>query len=183
MCNGRGRAQKGEHVPTTHLGVPASDFVLLESIEVIDSPDPRQSLAFFRTLPADGTMDPSSGTFGYTAPTNKALVITEIDWQYEAGVHNGNVTLRMFLTWPGPGPGIDRRVLESTILLGASGGGGTSTAETTGVIVPHGVKITVDVIGSGSTGKLQHVLMRGYITDFSLKVGARRTGKHLTAAA
>ncbi len=163
-------------MPTTHLGVPASDLVLLESIGVKDSPDLRESLAFFRILPADGTYDPSSGDFGYTAPTSKALLITEIDWQYEAGVPNGNVTLRMFLSWPGPAQGIDRRAFESTILLGSGGGGGTSTAETTGVLVPHGVKITVDVIGSGATGKLQHVLMRGYITDFPLKVDRRGAG-------
>jgi hypothetical protein len=152
----------------THLGVPAGYLVLLEAIDVTASPDLRQSIAFFRTLPGDGSLFPTSGTFGFTAPPNQALILTEVDWQFEFGVANSNVTLRVFLTWFEPSPGLEltRRVLESTILLGSQGGGGTSTVATTGVLVPHGVKITVDVAGSGATGRLQHVLMRGYITDF-----------------
>ena len=59
----------------------------------------------------------------------------------------------------------DLRVLESTTLLGANGGGGISTAETTGIVVYNNVKITVDTIGSGATGKLQHILMRGYLVQ------------------
>lgn len=152
----------------THLGVPAGNIVLLEAIGVKDSPDLRERFAFFRTMPTDGTRVGGSGSFGFTAPPNRAFILTEVDWQFESGVANGTVTLRVFLTWPDPagGPGSDRRVLESTTLLGSQGGGGTSTVAATGVVVPHGVKITVDVVGSGATGRLQHVLMRGYITEF-----------------
>jgi len=150
----------------THLGVPSHELVLLESIGVSDFPDPRQSLAFFKTKYDAGLQEPSGGTFGYSAPKRKAIIITEVDWQYESGKAGENVTLRIFLEWPPLNKCPERRVLESTILLGSNGGGGVSTSETTGIVVLSGVKITVDVTGSGATGKIQHVLLRGYLTGF-----------------
>ena len=147
----------------THLGVPPAELVVLESIGVVNDPDTRISLAFFRTDYGTGNMEPSGGTFGFTPGTKQALIITEVDWQYEYGQPGGNVTLRVFLTWGGDEEGLDRRVLESTAVLGATGGGGISTAETTGIVVYNNVKITVDTEGSGATGKLQHVLLRGYL--------------------
>lgn len=151
-------------IPIITKAQTASQMVLLESIGVKDSPDPKEALAFFRIKYENGLLDPTSGTFGYTAPVGKALIITEADWQYASGKAGENVTLRIFLMWPGD-RGLSRRALESTILLGSSGGGGTSTVERTGIVVPRGVKIIVDVIGSGATGKIQHVLLRGYLTD------------------
>ena len=111
----------------------------------------------------------------YSTPGGQAIIITEVDWQYEGGAVGGNVTLRIFLNWPNPDGGVPEfefifeRVLESTILLGSNGGGGTSTIETTGIVVPAGVKITVDAIGSGASGKIQHILLRGYLTDFPIQ--------------
>ena len=149
----------------THLGVPVFKLVLLEAIRVKDTPDTREALAFFRVKYEDGLMEPAGGTFGYSAPEGHALIITEIDWQYEFGKPGGNVTLRIFLTWPST----ERRVLESTALLGSDGGGGTSTTQTTGIVAAHGVKITVDAIGSGAVGKIQHVLLRGYLIPTSVE--------------
>jgi hypothetical protein len=153
----------------THLGVPASDLVLLESIVVGPSNDPRESIAFFRVLGADGNHDPTvgQGAFGYTPPPMKALIITELDWEYGGGVPHASVTLRVFLTWPAPaGDNNNARVLQSTILIDSKGSGGANISQTTGAVVTTGVKITVDVIGPGQTGKLGFVLLRGYLTDF-----------------
>lgn len=95
----------------------------------------------------------------------RKLIITEADWQYALGKAGEYVTLRIFLSWPSPSL-VDRRALESTIVLGSTGKGGTSTAETTGIVVLPGVKISVDVQGSGTGGKIQHILLRGYLTDW-----------------
>lgn len=141
----------------------ASDIVVLESIGVAPDPNPRLSLSFKRIKSQNGEFDPPAGIFGYTAPAGKALVITETDWQFANGKAGDNVTLRIWLTWPGPPP-LDRRVMESTITLGNAGSGGTSTVEKTGILVPSGVKISVDVYGTGKgNGKIQHILMRGYL--------------------
>src|SRR6478735_5949498 len=99
-------------MPNTHLGVPSHELVLLESIGVKDSPDPRKSLAFFKTKYATGLQEPSGGTFGYSAPEGKAIIITEVDWQYESGKAGENVTLRIFLEWPPVNQGAERRALE-----------------------------------------------------------------------
>ena len=90
----------------THLGVPADQLVLLEAIGVKASPDLREQLAFYRTMPADGSNLP------FTHPQNQALILTEVDWQFELGVPNGTVSLRVFLTWP----------------LGSSGSGSTAAS-------------------------------------------------------
>ena len=157
------KCKKTRKMKKLHLGVPAYRLLLLEAIGVKDTPDPREAFAFFKVKYENGLMEPQSGTFGYSAPQGHALVITEIDWQYEFGTPGGNVTLRVFLTWPPLERGVERRVLETTALLGSTGGGGVSTAVITGIVVPHGVKITIDAIGSGATGKIQHVLLRGYL--------------------
>ncbi|HUR65732.1 MAG TPA: hypothetical protein VMZ03_05220 [Chitinophagaceae bacterium] len=150
-------------IPFIAAAQTAADIVVLESIGSGTNPNPRVFLSFKRIKSQDGMFDPPAGTFGYTAPAGKALVITETDWQFANGIAGDNVTLRIWLTWP-QDPGTDRRVMESTITLGTSGSGGTSTAERTGILVPSGVKISVDVTGTGrGTGKIQHVLMRGYL--------------------
>jgi hypothetical protein len=156
----------------THLGVPASQLVLLESIGVEDSINLRDAFSFFRRNYETGYPEPIGGKFGYSAPYGKAMILTEVDWQFENGMPGGNVTLRFFLNWPDVGSGDPRlniifeRVFESTILLGSNGGGGTTTSLTTGIVVPSGIRISCDIAGTGSLdGKLQHALLRGYLAD------------------
>lgn len=139
-------------MPTnTHMGQPASQHVLLESIGIADTGDPRQDLGFFRVLPT-GTLTPSSGR-GFCPPRGKVLIITDVDWQYAAGTPGGMQIFRIYVS--------DRRVLDSAITLSASGEGGISEAMTTGFVVPPGRLISVDTFPGG--GKIQHVLLRGYL--------------------
>lgn len=146
-------------MPTnTHLGQPPSQHVLLESIGVADTGDPRQDLDFFRILP-DGTMTPGGPT-GFRTPRGKMLIITDVDWQYGSGNPGGAQTFRVFIEKLAE-PSLSRRVFESTVTLNGEGHGGTSEAMTTGFVVSPEVRLTVDTFPGG--GKIQHVLLRGYL--------------------
>jgi hypothetical protein len=99
------------------------------------------------------------GPEGFRVPSGEVLVITDVDWQY-AGSAGTSQTFRVFIKPPkAPGPG--RRVFESTITLDREGHGGASEAMTTGFIVASNIRLAVDTSPGG--GKIQHVLLRGYL--------------------
>jgi len=141
----------------SHMGQPVGHHVILEAIGVANTGDPSRDLDFFRILP-DGTMTPS-GPAGFRVPTGDVLVITDVDWQY-AGSSGSSQTFRVFIKPLKDGdPG--RRVFESTITLNGEGHGGTSEAMTSGFVVSANVRLAVDTSPGG--GKIQHVLLRGYL--------------------
>ncbi len=142
----------------THLGQPASQLVLLESIGVASSGDPRQDLDFFRIMP-DGTMT-GTGATGFRVPRGKALIITDVDWQYGSGSAGEVQTFRILISSLA-NPELTRRVYESTIVLNNNGQGGISQAMTTGFVVSPRVRVLADVVPGG--GKIQHILLRGYL--------------------
>jgi hypothetical protein len=141
----------------SHMGQPASHHVLLEAIGVANTGDPSKDLDFFRTLP-DGTMTPS-GPAGFRVAAGDVLVITDVDWQY-SGAPGNSQTFRVFIK-PLKGDDPGRRVFESTITLDGEGHGGISEAMTTGFVVSSNVRLAVDTYPGG--GKIQHVLLRGYL--------------------
>jgi len=133
--------------------------VLLEAIGVANTGDPSRDLDFFRTLP-DGAMTPS-GPAGFRVPTGDVLVITDVDWQY-SGSPGSSQTFRVFIK-PLNGDDDGRRVFESTITLDREGHGGISEAMTSGFVVSSNVRLAVDTSPGG--GKIQHVLLRGYLVS------------------
>ena len=87
------------------------------------------------------------------------MVITDVDWQY-SGNPDSSQTFRVFIQ-PLKGGEPGRRVFESSITLDHEGHGGTSEAMTTGFVVSPSVRLAVDTFPGG--GKIQHVLLRGYL--------------------
>lgn len=142
----------------THLGQPASHLVVLEAVGVADTGDTTKDLDFFRTLP-DCTTTPS-GPAGFRVPSGKALIITDVDWQYGAGTSGGVQTFRIFIQSLAKAS-LSRRVFESTVTLNGNGDGGASEAMTAGFVVSPKVRLTVDTTPGG--GKIQHILLRGYL--------------------
>ena len=142
----------------SHMGQPASHHVLLEAVGVADTGDSRKDLEFFRTLP-DCKVSPTGPT-GFRVPKGKVLIITDVDWQYGSGQAGGSQTFRVFIESLSE-PDLQRRVFESTTHLDKSGNGGTSESMTTGFVVSRKVRLAVDTFPGG--GKIQHVLLRGYL--------------------
>jgi hypothetical protein len=145
-------------VSITHLGQPPTQHVVLESIGVANTGDPRQDLDFFRVLP-DASLTPS-GPAGFRVPPGQVLVVTDADWQYNLGSPGGLQTLRCFIQNLND-PTIARRVFESTVVLDKDGQGGASEDMTAGFMVAATARITVDTSPGG--GKISHVLLRGYL--------------------
>jgi hypothetical protein len=166
----------------THLGIPAADLLLLEGINTQDpnAAAPLDMMVMVRIRPQDGTYTPDNGS-AYIAPAGKAMVITEVDWQYKGGTPGSDVALRIFLKWGGF-VGMQQRALEDTILLGATGGGGSCKAVTTGFLVPPGVRISPEILDMNATGILQHVILRGYLTDYTAPAETNKDASKQTAA-
>jgi hypothetical protein len=146
------------NMSNTHLGQPPANHVLLESIGVASTGDPATDLDFFRTLP-DGSTTPS-GPAGFRVPARQVLIITDVDWQY-AGSPGTSQTFRIFIKSLKDSNSPGRRVFESTIELDGEGNGGISEAMTAGFVVSSEVRLAVDTSPGG--GKIQHVLLRGYL--------------------
>jgi hypothetical protein len=153
-------------VSLTHLGQPPAEHVVLESIGVANTGDPRQDLDFFRIHP-DASMTPSGPT-GFRVPSGKVLVITDADWQYNMGSPGGSQTFRCFIQNL-KDPTRARRVFESTIVLDKDGQGGTSEDMTAGFMVAATARITVDTFPGG--GKISHVILRGYLVSARQRTG------------
>jgi hypothetical protein len=127
----------------THMGQPPKNHVTLESVGT------GQGLDFVRINP-DGT--PADEDF--RPPSGKVLVVTDVDWQYNAGPPESRQTFRIFIN-------DDRTVFESTVILNHQGSGGASEAMTSGFVVSSGIRITIDVSPGG--GVINHAIVRGYL--------------------
>ena len=153
----------------THLGVPAADLLVLEGILTRDTtrPIPGDVWQMKRIRPEDGAYAPGE-SMSYTAPAGKAMVITEVDWMYGAGTAGGSASLRLHLHWPmGEVMGPPMRIFEDTVVLGSDGYGGTSKSATTGFLVPPGVLIWPDTPNFSGPGNIMHLLLRGYLVDYT----------------
>ena len=151
---------------STHLGIPLTELVILKGKSVSEVVDNIQlQYIFFRINPNDGSLEPKIKTdFGYTAPSGKSLVITELDWQFHSGTPGHSLSLWVVLTWNYySAQQVNREVFSSAIVLDASGNGGASTILTTGFIVPSNVKISIRIIKIPNSGKIWNVILRGYI--------------------
>lgn len=152
-----------------HLGQRASAHVVLEVAGGWDGGCGVAELDFSRTL-SNGTSDMvnvnSVGAF--RVPAGKALVVTDVDWQYvhpNGAAAAGTVqTLRLFIeNLATPDDGL--RAFESAITLSTTGAGGASEHMTSGFVVSSSARICPDV-SPGPDGPpfgLQHLIVRGYL--------------------
>ena len=146
----------GEAAAQSHLGQPAANHVTLEVVAgSISGCGPPDQFDFVRNLP-DGNR--ASGFF--RVPVGQALIITDVDWQYNGGAAGDVQTLRL-LVENLANPGIPLRMFESTIVLNAAGRGGASVSMTAGFVVSDQARICPDVSPGG--GQINHILLRGYL--------------------
>lgn len=158
----------------SHLGQSITSHVTLELVGGITGGYGPEQYGWVRILPNGGIQSgPGGGNF--VVPTGKALVITDADWQFDdhGTTHKGAyVTLRLFVVPPGADER-GRRLLESTIVLSEAGQGGTVTSWTAGGVFGPKTKIGVDTILLSPKGKLQHVLLHGYLIAAKKQTAAK----------
>ena len=150
----------------SHLGQSPNDHVVLEIIHVGPTGCGSGSFDFARVLP-DASYDYGPTSNGWRVPAGKVLVVTDLDWQYNhpggaAGAGKReilNVSIVNMTT------SMDIRVMESTIVLDASGEGGTSEAATAGFVVSSAARICVETSPDPAFGGggINHLLLRGYL--------------------
>lgn len=154
----------------THMGQPASNHVTLELVKVGTGGCEPCQLDFVRVLP-----DGNAETESYRVPEGKVLVVTDVDWQYATwGLFETKRVqiLRLFIENLAP-PYFTRVAFESTITLVDDGygglAGGISERMTSGFIVSSEARICPNVYPGptcrGEGGGLQHVTLRGYLTE------------------
>jgi hypothetical protein len=163
----------------SHLGQNPWEHVMLEIVMGMTGGYGPLAIEFVRTT-ADGVKAPGPPPGGLRVPSRKLLVITDVDWQYANGNAGQMQVLRLFLDpLAGPTAGLGERVFESAVVLGPKGEAGRSEAMTAGFTVSSKARIGVDVVpGPTGPGKLQHLLLRGYLTAAAHKqphpVGSKR---------
>jgi len=126
----------------THLNRKASELVNLSGLFNANG-----EIFFMRTLP-DGT----SSTF--TIPSGKVLVITDVNWQIEAG--NPGTVARLSLRIENlANPIFIRNVHNSVLTLNSAGVNGVNEHLGAGIAVSSAAKITANLIApSGALGGL-----------------------------
>lgn len=149
----------------THLGQLSSNHVTLEVVGGATGGCGPELWDFVRVLP-DGS---SSGFF--RVPKGKVLVVTDVDWQY--ATHGIFTTSKMqvlrLVIENLADPKLDRRAMDSTIMLTDDGkgglAGGVSESMTSGFVVSSEARICPDVFPGpmGPPGGLQHLILRGYL--------------------
>jgi len=102
---------------------------------------------------------PDGTGYSFKLPSGKALVVTDVDWSYNEGKHNGIQTFNIFMTWPGKK--IRTPIFASTVLGDASGSGGESVSMTTGFVLTKidGIEFILGM------AKLNDIIFRGYLID------------------
>jgi hypothetical protein len=144
-----------------------SQNVVLEVVGGVKGGCGPGKLDFVRVL-ADGDSQSGPGGLGWRVPAGKALVITDVDWQY---IHPQGATaasqiqvLRLFVENLAT-PSHTRRAFESAITLSSRGEGGVSEAMTTGFVVSSKARVCPDVTPGpqGPPSGLQHLILRGYL--------------------
>lgn len=161
----------------THMGVAATDHVILYALRNISGGCTQAGYEFFR-VNVDGlgsTPDPADPPF--RIGRGRSLVVTDVDWDYihpqgaaAAGTRHELVLRVQSLTKPTH----IMSVFKSGTLLNADGKGGAQSNLTSGFIVAAGARLcpivfpgpTIDT--GGTSAGLQEVVVRGYL------VAARR---------
>ena len=144
-----------------------SQNVVLEVVGGMNGGCGPGKLDFVRVL-ADGKSQSGPGGLGWRVPAGKALVITDVDWQYihpqGAAAASQIQVLRLFVENL-VNPSQTRRAFESAITLSSLGEGGVSEAMTTGFVVSSKARVCPDVFPGpqGPPSGLQHLILRGYL--------------------
>ena len=132
----------------THLGRKASEMVSLSG-----NFTPTGEIFFMRTLP-DGT----STTF--TVPAGKVFIITDVNWQIEAG--NPGTVARLLLRVENlANPSFFRNVHNSVLTLNSAGVNGVNERFGAGIVVSSAAKITATL--TTSNGALGGLYLIGYL--------------------
>ena len=132
----------------THLGRKASEIVSLSGLL-----DGAGQIFFLRTLP-DGTSTP------FTIPAGKVLIITDVNWQIDAG--NAGVVARLLLRIENLGnPGLIRNVYTSVVTLNSAGVNGSNERLGAGIVVSSAAKITAHL--TTPNGALGGLFLIGYL--------------------
>ena len=152
----------------THMGVPPEDHVILQTLGVLGQCDALGLARYeFRTrMFMDGRV-----TSDFSIPEGRVLVVTDFDWQYkhpQGASKAGELTIMRLNITEGSGFNSDYyRVLDSAIILGPEGSGGTSENLTSGILVASGSQLCMDVTpgSNGPPSGIQHAIIRGYLLD------------------
>jgi len=132
----------------THLGRKASEIVSLSGLFNASG-----EIFFMRTLP-DGT----ATTF--TVPAGKVFVITDINWQIEAG--NPGTVARLSLRIENlANPSLFRNVHNSVLTLNSAGLNGSNERLGAGITVSSAAKITANL--TTPSGALGGLFLIGYL--------------------
>ena len=149
----------------THIGQPSSNHVTLEVVGGVTGGCGPELSDFVRVLPDGG----SGGVF--RVPEGKVLVVTDVDWQYAThGIFDTSKmqVLRLVIENLAD-PKLDRRAMDSAIVLTDDGkgglSGGISESMKSGFVASSEARICPDVSPGpmGPPGGLQHLTPRGYL--------------------
>ena len=132
----------------THLGRKASEFVSLSGLF-----DMSGNVFFLRSLPnGDAT--------SFTVPAGKVFVITDIQWQIEAG--NPGTVARLSLNVENlANPALTRRVYNSVLTLNTAGINNVNESLKSGILVSSAAQIKANL--TIPTGALGGLFLIGYL--------------------
>lgn len=132
----------------THLGRKASEIISLSGLF-----DATGKVFFLRTLP-DGNAT------SFTIPAGKVLVITDVNWQINAG--NPGTVARLSLVIENlANPALIRNVYDSVLTLNSGGVNGSNENLRAGIVVSSAAKITANL--NIPTGALNSLFLIGYL--------------------
>src|SRR4026208_1878286 len=132
----------------THLGRKASEIVSLSGNFTATG-----EIFFMRTMP-DGTSTP------FTVPAGKVLIITDVNWQIEAG--NPGTVCRLLLRIENlANPIFIRNVHNSVLTLNSAGVSGVNERFGAGIAVSSAAKITATL--TTPNGALGGLFLIGYL--------------------
>jgi hypothetical protein len=150
--------------PDTHLRQPSQQLIVLQSASGDTGCAATTVGLTFRRIFQDGT----GALQPFQMPSDRSLVITDVDWHYRhpdgAAADGRRILLRLFLQNLAD-PSHQEVVFESAILLNAEGEGGTSEAMTAGFVMTDAAQLCLDT-GEDPKGPplgLQHAILRGYL--------------------
>jgi hypothetical protein len=132
----------------THLGRKASEMVSLSGLFNTNG-----EIFFLRTLP-DGT------STSFTIPPGKVLIITDVNWQIDAG--NPGTVVRLLLRIENlANPIFFRNVHNSVLTLNSAGVNASNERLGTGIAVSSAAKITAQL--TAPSGALSNLFLIGYL--------------------
>ena len=102
----------------------------------------------------------ADGGSSFTIPAGKVLVITDVNWQVNAG--NPGTVARLSLRIDNlANPGLIRDVFDSVITLNSGGVNGANENLKAGIVVSSAAKIAAHL--TIPTGALNHLFLIGYL--------------------